>query len=68
MIRMPTVGIAALGLVLATQMVEGQDRARYREFRLGGTLASISALSGVSASALQRRGEERIVIVAGLLQ
>jgi hypothetical protein len=43
--------ICTLGLVLATQSLHGQGRARYREFQLGGNLPSISALTGVAASA-----------------
>ena len=39
----------ALGLVLSTDALHGQDRSRYRDFQLGGDLPSISALSGVAA-------------------
>src|ERR1700674_748163 len=40
----------ALGLVLSTDSLQSQDRSRYRDFQLGGDLASISAISGVAAS------------------
>ena len=50
MISIRTLGIVAVGLVLSTHALESQDRARYRDFRLGGDLASISALTGVAAS------------------
>jgi hypothetical protein len=42
--------ICALGLVLATQSLQGQGRSRYREYQLGGDLPSISALTGVAVS------------------
>ena len=50
MINIRTLGIGALGLVLSTHSLESQDRSRYRDFKLGGDLASISALTGVAAS------------------
>jgi hypothetical protein len=37
-------------LVLATSLLHGQDRSRYRDFQLGGDLPSISALTGVAPS------------------
>jgi len=42
--------VCAFGLVLSTHALHGQDRSRYRDFRLGKDLSSISALSGVAAS------------------
>jgi hypothetical protein len=51
MIGIRTLGIVAVGLVLSTHALESQDRARYRDFKLGGDLASIGALTGVAASA-----------------
>ena len=42
--------VCALGLVLSTHSVESQDRARYRDFQLGGNLPSICAITGVAAS------------------
>lgn len=45
-----TLGIVAVGLVVSTHALESQDQARYRDYRLGGDLASISALTGVAAS------------------
>jgi len=42
--------VCAFGLVLSTHALQGQDRSRYRDFRLGKDLSSISALSGVAAS------------------
>jgi len=50
MINIRTLGIGALGLVLSTHSLESQDRSGYRDFRLGGNLDSISALTGVAAS------------------
>jgi hypothetical protein len=50
MISIRTLGIGALGLVLSTHLMESQDRSRYRDFRLGGDLAAISALTGVVAT------------------
>jgi hypothetical protein len=42
--------VGALGLVLSTQSLHGQDRSRYRDYQLGGSLSSITALTGVPAS------------------
>jgi hypothetical protein len=50
MISIRTLGIGALGLILSTQLLEGQDRSRYRDFQLGADLAAISALTGVAAA------------------
>jgi hypothetical protein len=50
MITLRTLGIGALGLVLSTHSLQSQDRSRYRDFRLGADLSSISALTGVAAS------------------
>lgn len=44
------VGVVGVVAVLSTHALESQDRARYRDYRLGGDLASISALAGVAAS------------------
>ena len=43
-------GVTALALVLSTAALQGQPAARYRDFQLGGSLASMSALTGVEAS------------------
>jgi hypothetical protein len=50
MITMRSLAIGTLGLVLSTQSLQSQDRSRYRDFRLGGDLPSISALTGIAAS------------------
>lgn len=50
MINMRALASGTVGLVLATQVVQSQGRSRYRDFQLGGDLASISSLSGVAAS------------------
>jgi hypothetical protein len=44
-----TLAIVALGFALSASP-HGQDRARYRDFQLGGNLPSISALTGVAVS------------------
>jgi hypothetical protein len=43
-------GLLAIGLVFAAAPLHGQDRARYRDFQLGTTMASVSALTHVAAS------------------
>ena len=50
MINTRTLTIVALGLVVSTQALQGQDRSRYRDFQLGGDLPSVSALAKVAAS------------------
>src|SRR6266436_968377 len=50
MINMRMLAIVALGLVLSTSSLHGQDRSRYRAFQLGSGLSSISGLTGVAAS------------------
>ena len=50
MITVRSVAIGCLGFVPSTQLLDGQSAARYREFQLGGDLASVSALSGVAVS------------------
>jgi len=39
-----------LGFALCTQLLSGQSAPHYRNFQLGGDLASVSALAGVAAS------------------
>jgi hypothetical protein len=39
-----------IGLMLSASVVHGQLAGRYRDFQLGGDLASVSALTGVAAS------------------
>jgi len=46
--RSLTVGL--LGFVLATPLLYGQSGPHYREFQLGGDVASVSALTGVAVS------------------
>jgi hypothetical protein len=50
MITVRSLGIASLGFVLSTQLLYGQSAYHYREFQLGGDLASVSALAGVAVS------------------
>src|SRR5690348_12224638 len=50
MIRIPTVAVTASALVLATIGVHAQDLARYRDFQLGSTVASVQKTSGVTAA------------------
>src|SRR5689334_25361635 len=50
MITTRTLVIVALGLVLSTYPLQGQDRSRYRDFQLGSDLPSVSALASVPAS------------------
>jgi hypothetical protein len=45
-----TLATTAAALVLATWLLHGQDRSRYRDFQLGADLPSISALTGVAPS------------------
>ena len=50
MINRRALAIGALGLLLAAPLLHSQGRSRYRDFQLGGNLASISALTGVAVS------------------
>ena len=50
-----TLGIVAVGLVVSTHALESQDQARYRDYRLGGDLASISAAHRASQRPRRRR-------------
>jgi hypothetical protein len=43
-------GIASVAFVLCTQLLNAQPEPRYRDFQLGGDLASVSALAGVTAA------------------
>lgn len=45
-----TLAMCAVGLVFLTQGVDGQQLARYRNFELGTSLASVSDLTGVAPS------------------
>jgi hypothetical protein len=45
-----SVAVCVLGLVLLTRGVDGQDRARYRNFESGISLAAVSALTSVAVS------------------
>jgi hypothetical protein len=51
MIMVRRLGIASLGFVMSTQLLNGQSAPHYREFQLGADLASVSALAGVAVSA-----------------
>jgi hypothetical protein len=50
MINSRTLAIVGLGLVLSPQVLEGQNRSRYRDFQLGSDVPSVSALAHVVAS------------------
>jgi hypothetical protein len=50
MIIARSLAIASLGLVLSTQPLHGQSGPHYRQFQLGGDVASVSALAGVAGS------------------
>jgi hypothetical protein len=50
MITTRNCAIASLGFALSAQLLYGQSASQYREFQLGGDLASVSALSGVAVS------------------
>ena len=50
MINTRTFTIVALGLLVSTQALQGQDQSRYRDFQLGSDLPSVSALAKVAAS------------------
>jgi len=46
----PRLGIASVVFVLCTQLLDAQTEPRYRDFQLGGDLASVSALAGMTAA------------------
>ena len=50
MIGSRTVGVGILGLMLSTPAVQGQGGSLYREFQSGGDVASVAALTGMSAA------------------
>ena len=50
MIAARSLAIGCLGFGLCTQLLYGQPGSHYREFQLGGDLASVSAVSGVALS------------------
>ena len=50
MIIRRALAVGALGLLLAAPLLHSQGRPRYRDFQLGGDLASVSALTGVAVS------------------
>jgi len=43
-----TVAFAACAVLVLTQSVDGQGRAQYRDFQLGGDLASVAVLAGIA--------------------
>ena len=45
-----TLAVGAFAIVLSTQGVESQGGAQYRDFQLGGDLASVAALAGIKPS------------------
>ena len=50
MIRFFAIGLTILGLMVSVASMQGQSPAHYRDFQLGGDLASVSALTAVPAS------------------
>jgi hypothetical protein len=50
MTAMRTLGAAVVGLALLTHPLYGQDGSRYRDYRLGANLSSISTLAGVDST------------------
>jgi hypothetical protein len=50
MITRRSLAVGFLGFVLCTPVLYGQPGPHYREFQLGGDLASVSALTGVAVS------------------
>ena len=50
MISSRALGVSMLGVMLAISAVRGQTGAHYREFQLGGDIASVAALTGLGAS------------------
>ena len=50
MITIRTLAMSLLALVLSTHAVEGQDKAQYRGFTLGSTLAAVSGQVNAPAS------------------
>jgi len=50
MLNVRTVGICAFGIVFATHGLDGQGLSQYRNFALGSDVASISILTGGTAS------------------
>jgi len=50
MITRRSVALSSLGFALCTQLLYGQSAPHYRNFQLGGDLASVSALAGVAVS------------------
>jgi hypothetical protein len=56
------VGMSALALVLTAHAVQAQDKAQYRDFRLGSSLAAVSAQVNGSASDARMVHERPAVI------
>ena len=50
MIRSSAVGLAVLVSIVSVAPMHGQSPARYRDFQLGGSLASVSTLTGSAAT------------------
>ncbi|HZR26588.1 MAG TPA: hypothetical protein VFA59_23540 [Vicinamibacterales bacterium] len=50
MIRSCAIGVTAVGLIVAATVADAQSPARYRDFQLGGDIASVTALTGAVAS------------------
>src|SRR5438132_6302212 len=57
-----TLTMILLGLVLSTRAAQGQDRSRYRDFRLGGDLQSVATLTNVAASTAKTIHQRPVVI------
>jgi hypothetical protein len=59
---MRTLAMTVAGVVLVASLAHGQDRARYRDYQLGGDVPSISALSGVAPSEVKTLHERPAVM------
>jgi len=62
MINTRTLTITALGLVLSTHALQAQDRSRYRDFRLGGDVQSVAALTKMAPSSVKTIHQRPAVI------
>ena len=62
MITARALGVGVVALILSASAAPGQTAAHYREFQLGGDLASVSALAGVPASAAKTLHSRPVIL------
>ena len=62
MITRRSLAVGCLGFALCTQLLYGQSAPHYRNFQLGGDLASVSALAGVAVSEAKVIHERPVVM------